>query len=153
MLTPSRFAALIVSAALLAGASSALTKATPEQKCQAGKNRAAGKYTACRQNAEATLATSGDIAKYYKMLAKCEAKFTSAWQKLEAKATKAGASCLDDALTVDSFESLIQSCTETVADGLRSGALPSVTTTTSLPPFLATNQTTCYDLLSNTPKA
>ena len=33
--------------------------ATPEQKCQGGKNRVAGKYAACRQNAEKGLALTG----------------------------------------------------------------------------------------------
>ena len=147
MLTPLRFARLIVVAVLLAGTSSVLAKATPE-KCQASKNLAAGKYASCRQSAEAKLATSGDQVKFAATLAKCEEKLRSTWDKLEAKATKAMTSCLDDALSVDDFESLIQSCADTVAAGLGTGTLPSGGNT-----LLGTNQTTCYDVASNMPTA
>jgi hypothetical protein len=67
---------------------------SPAQACQAGKNKEAGKYGTCRQNAEAKLATTGDATKYATALAKCLEKYRKAWPKLEAKATKKGAVCL-----------------------------------------------------------
>ena len=69
MWTAPRFAGLtIVAAALLVSTNSAWGAATlqqTQQKCQAGKNKIAGKYAACRQNAEAKLATTGDVVRAY----------------------------------------------------------------------------------------
>ena len=58
--------------------------ATPAQTCQAGKNKAAGKYAACRHGAEAKLASTGDGPTYSAALGKCTSKNAAAWQKLEA---------------------------------------------------------------------
>jgi hypothetical protein len=87
---------------------------TPEQQCQAGKNKTAGKYAACRENAEAKLATSGDTTKYGEAITKCAAKFATAWQKLEDKAVKAGTVCpsVGDATGVDGR---ITATTDTIA--------------------------------------
>jgi hypothetical protein len=65
----------------VASATAALAGPTPEQKCQAAKNSAAGRYAACRQSAEKTLASAGDVTKYGDAIAKCETKFADAWQK------------------------------------------------------------------------
>ena len=70
--------------------------ATAEQSCKSGKNKTAGKYAACRENAEAKLAAGGDPSKYTDALDKCESKFSTAWQKLEDKALAASASCPGD---------------------------------------------------------
>ncbi len=87
---------------------------TPAQQCQAGKNKAAGKYAACRENAEAKLATSGDVAKYGDAITKCSGKFASAWQKLEDKAAAAGSACpsVGDATDIDGR---VSDLTDTVA--------------------------------------
>lgn len=97
--------------------------ATPEQSCQSGKNKAAGKYAACRQAAEAKLATSGDPTKYGAAIGKCEAKFTSTWQKLTAKATASGATCLDAPLLDTDFKSAIDAHTDIIATALGGGGL------------------------------
>jgi hypothetical protein len=70
------------------------------EQCAAGKNKAAGHYAACRENAEAKLAVGGDPSKYTATLTKCEAKFSSAWQRLEDKALAAGVPCPADAATI-----------------------------------------------------
>ena len=49
-------------AAMLLTATVALAAPTPEQKCQAAKNSAAGKYAACRQTAVKTLVSTGEGA-------------------------------------------------------------------------------------------
>jgi hypothetical protein len=94
---------LLVLFASLLLVTTAAAAATPEQQCQSGKNKAAGKYAGCRLNAEAKLATSGDATKYADALAKCSDKLATAWQKLEAKAAAAGASCpsVGDASDID----------------------------------------------------
>jgi hypothetical protein len=71
----------------------AMAKPTPAQKCQASKNKAAGKYAICRENAEAKLALTGDTTKYDAAITKCETKYQSAWQKAEQKAVDAGSTC------------------------------------------------------------
>jgi hypothetical protein len=58
--------------------------ATGAEKCQAGKNQAAGKYAYCRQKAEKTFILNGDATKYADAITKCTTKFTDTWQKLAA---------------------------------------------------------------------
>ena len=82
----------LVAVTLLFGASGARA-ATAARKCQASKNKAAGKYVACRQNAEAKLASTGDTTKYDAAIIKCETKYQTAWQKAEQKAVNAGGAC------------------------------------------------------------
>jgi len=85
-----------VAGGLLLAATSAQARPTPQQKCAAGKNTTAGKYAACRESAEAKLAAGGDPSKYTAALDKCESTFSTGWQKLEAKALAASASCPAD---------------------------------------------------------
>lgn len=64
--------------------------ATPAQKCQAGKNKLAGRYAACRHNAEAKLVTTNNTSKamaaYTAAIGKCTMRHAAAWGKLEVKA-------------------------------------------------------------------
>jgi hypothetical protein len=97
---------------------------TPGQQCESGKNKAAGKYAACSENAEAKLALTEDAGAYATALQKCEAKFSTAWQKLEAKTTAAGASCPDEPLGETALRAFVDDCREVVVaalagDGLR----------------------------------
>ena len=108
---------LVVSAGAAGAASSAALR------CQAGKNKAAGKYSACRQNAEAKFVTTGDMAKYTAAVAKCEATFTQKWAKLEQRASDAGASCPDAGLTGAQYETVIDECTDNMATALSGGGM------------------------------
>jgi hypothetical protein len=99
----------LVAGVLLVPARTAHAGATPEQTCAAGKNKTAGKYAACRENAEAKLAAGGDPSKYTDALDKCEQKFSTAWQKLEDKAAAVSASCPGD-------DTLIQGQTNAYTD-------------------------------------
>lgn len=96
---------------------------TPEQQCQSAKNKAAGKYAACRQNAEAKYATSADLDKYNTALSKCVTKQSDAWLKATTKASDAGATCLDAPLTAADFQAVIDDLTTNVATGLEGGGL------------------------------
>lgn len=97
--------------------------ATPEQKCQGGKNRVAGKYAACRQNAEKGLALNGDAIKYAGTIGKCEAKFAADWQKEETRAAADGASCLDVPLTATDFKAAVDGNADSIATALAGGGL------------------------------
>lgn len=120
-----------------------LAAATPEQKCQASKNKAAGKYVACRHSAEAKLATTGDTVKYDATIAKCESKFTAAWQKAIDKATAASVTCPDSPLTVGNFQTVIDEHADNIATALNGGGLVSCAT---LPAeAFKTGQTLCYN--------
>lgn len=157
------FAAALATACLIAAAT-AHAGPTPVQKCQATKNKTAGQYAACRQNAEAKLTTSGDAVKYAAALTKCGTKFATAWLKAIAKAAKVNASCLDDPLTATDFQTVLNQSTDNIATALAGTGLSNCTTdlatcngslgtcTTNLetcqaiPPGqrLQTGQTTCY---------
>jgi hypothetical protein len=95
----------------------------PIPKCQASKNKAAGKYASCRQSAESKLASTGDATSYAAALLKCEDKFTNSWQKAIGNASNAGVTCLDDPLTIVEFKSVVDQHSTNVATALGGGEL------------------------------
>lgn len=101
--------------------------ATPEQRCQSAKNKAAGKYAACRQSAEAKLATTAgdpiDLQKYTTALTRCATAYDRGWQKAIDKATSAGVVCPDAPLTAADFQTVIDAHTDNIATGLTDGGL------------------------------
>ena len=119
---PRLIVATLVAGALLLGARAADAAGTPEQQCQATKNKSAGKYGACRQNAEAKLATTAktaaDLLKYDDTLTKCGTKLESAWQKAIDKAAAASVSCPDAPLTEGDFQTILVESTDNIADAL-----------------------------------
>jgi uncharacterized protein DUF1566 len=96
---------------------------TQVQRCESGKNKAAGKYAACRQNAQAKLVTTGDTIKYTEAITKCETKFADKWMTLEATAAKRGVSCLDASLTDMQFKTVIDGHSANITAALAGGAL------------------------------
>jgi len=121
--------------------------ATPAQKCQAGKNKAAGKYAACRHGAEAKLATTGDGAAYTTAIAKCATKYSTAWQKLE---TNAGGACPSNGDEV-AIGTVVNDCTSNIATAVGGGVLvncPAELAVCQAEPRgqrLRTGQTTCFN--------
>jgi hypothetical protein len=68
--------------------------AGPEEKCQADRAKAAGKYTNCAQKAMAKLyATSYDFGPHNVAAGKCVTKYAATWPKLQAKAAYAVTTC------------------------------------------------------------
>jgi hypothetical protein len=65
---------------------------SPEDICEASKNKIAGKYFACREKAEAKSIAKGETVDY----GACSTKFDEAWNKAEEKS---GATCRDAVLT------------------------------------------------------
>jgi hypothetical protein len=127
--------AIALAASLWTGAALA---ATPAEKCQAGKNQAAGKYAYCRQKAEKTFVLTGDATKYGEAMTKCISKFTDTWQKLEDRAASAGATCPDVPLTGANFQTVIDQHTANIATALSGGGFaPSAR-------LLKSGQTLCY---------
>jgi len=110
-------------AAMALTATVALAGSTPEQKCQAAKNSAAGKYAACRQSAEKGLVSTGDATKYGASIAKCEEKFAAAWQKAIDSAAADGTVCPDAPLAADDYKSVIDTHSGNVATALQGGGL------------------------------
>lgn len=100
------------------GHASGADAATAAQQCRSSKNKAAGSYAACRQKAEASLATSGDATKYAAAIGKCGSKLTAAWSKAEASAAAKGGTCLDGAPTAPQFQDVIDRHTTTIATAL-----------------------------------
>ena len=75
---------------LLFAVAEAHARATPEQKCQAGRYKAAATYASCQQKA---LAKFFGGPSYDKPLAKCGTKYTATWAKLRKQAQGTGAAC------------------------------------------------------------
>ena len=100
--------------------STAGAAAIPEETCQAGKNAAAGVYAACQQNAQKNLALTGNTTKYNTAIEKCQAAFNSAWERLEARAAKKGATCPDASFIPgpETISSLIDQNSGNIALGL-----------------------------------
>src|SRR5512140_671128 len=101
-------------ATMLLVASAPAAAVTPQQKCQSTKNKAAGKYAACRQSAEAKLVLTADNPKYLAAIGKCEVKFASSWQKAITVATAAAVTCPDSPLTGPQFKTVIDEHSDNV---------------------------------------
>lgn len=108
----------VASALMLLQSGTAGAGVTAAEKCQSGKNKAAGKYAACRQNAAAKLVTSGDTGKYQLAIGKCVAKLSGTWSKLEAAAAAKNATCLDAPLTETQFQTVIDEHSNNISTGL-----------------------------------
>lgn len=161
---------VLVSSFLLASAPAGAAP-TPEQKCQAGKNKVAGKYAACLQNAEAKFVASGDMTKYTANINKCKLKSFGdppggggAWQKLIDKATAAMTTCPDAPLTGAQFETVINEHSDNITTALNGGGLDlcqndlsqcesdlAACLASTLPAdrVLKTGQAACYDVNGN----
>lgn len=137
----SRRAALSVAAGAavltLVAATVAHSAATAEQKCEAGKLYAAGKYAACAAKAGRSLALGGDPTAYNVAVGKCQTKLIASWDKLEAAAVASGTTCpsTGDQLEIENFTDF---CMDGVAEEVTGGSLPPPA------PTLRTGQTTCY---------
>lgn len=114
---PTTIVALVFAAAPIYAAGS------PQQKCQAAKNQAAGKYAACRQNAEKGLALGTDSVTYDAALAKCATKLASAWTKAETKASAAGVTCVDAPLMMSDYLPILAADSDNIAAALGGAAL------------------------------
>ena len=87
---------MLAAAALLASATAARA-ATPEEKCQQGRYKAAARYNSCQQKAMAKFYNQGSQhpdEKLQARLSKCRVKYTDTWAKLQRKASGSGAACI-----------------------------------------------------------
>src|SRR3990167_8022219 len=110
-------------AMMMFSVSVAAAQVTPEQKCEAGKNDASGKYAACLGQAEKSLVTSGDLAAFDEDVASCAGKLAATWEKLESAATSAGTSCPSTGDQAD-VEDFVTACDTVVAAALSGNPLP-----------------------------
>lgn len=111
---------IVMSAALatmVLVAGSAPAALTAEQRCEAGKNDAAGKYAACAAKAERAWVLTGDAEKYAAVMAKCEKQLIAAWNKLEAAAAAAGTTCPSTG-DRSGIEGFVDACVQSVASAL-----------------------------------
>src|SRR5215470_6896763 len=76
----------ILTLVLVFTASSTTMAASDADKCEAAKNKIAGQYALCRQEAEAKAVKTGDPADY----SNCDANFTDRWASTE---TNGGGMC------------------------------------------------------------
>ena len=116
---------------------------TVAQKCQSGKNIAAGRYSDCGQKAEARFALSLDGAKRTLDRSRCEAKLQGTWTALEAKAVAQGGSC-PSAGDLTPVQAALDVQTATLATALAGNGEPSPPQA----PRLKTGQASCYQAVS-----
>jgi hypothetical protein len=119
---------LCTAAVLLAWAGTA-GALDPGPKCQAGKNKEAGKYADCRQKTEAKAIMTGVPADYKK----CDEKFLQKWERLEEQAGPGV--CPDGFADPNSLAIFITNHCDAVAQALAGGSLPTR--------LLETGQTEC----------
>ncbi len=105
---------------------------TPEDKCEADKNKIAGKYAFCRQKAEAKAIKKGEAPDY----SKCDTKLLDKWAKAEQKAIDKGTTCVDS-VSDTAIQNLVTAHADGVANALAGGSLPAAGS------LLATGQTQC----------
>jgi hypothetical protein len=122
MANPFRGCALALAALIVWVPRGAGAAATDTQLCQAKKLGAAGRYTSCRINAEATYVKNGDAAKRAEKLAKCAGTFADALASADAKW---GAACPSNPPTA-ALDAFLTTCSDTAT--VVAGGQP-------LPPF------------------
>jgi hypothetical protein len=110
---------LLTSALLTAWAVGALA-AGPSQTCESAKNKDAGKYSYCRQRAEARYAITGNAQAHQRALGACAASIAGRWRLIETKANGACPSNGD----LPAIEAAIDDHTTAIATALAGGALP-----------------------------
>lgn len=110
---------LAVATALVIATTSTAWGLSPEDKCEADKNKEAGKYAFCRAKAEAKAIKKGTVPEY----TKCDDKLLGKWAKAEQKAIKKGASCIDS-VTDTAIQSFVTTQSDIVAAALDGGGLP-----------------------------
>lgn len=145
----SRPKAILASTMILFSAATALAGPTAAEKCEAGKNDAAGRYFSCVAKAEKTLVTNGDMTKYAEAVAKCDDKYGDKWGDLETKAEGDCPSSGDEA----SMQVFLDACQSSVAVALGGSPLPidvltcnaNLTACESLVGTLSTGQETCWN--------
>jgi len=108
-----------LTAATLLWAGTALA-VEPAIKCQAKKNKVAGKYAFCRQKA-VMIALKKDTEPDY---SKCNDKFFEKWAKEETKAEDKAATCPDEPMDPNTLAGFITWQSGMVADALGGGGLP-----------------------------
>ena len=109
----------LVAAALVAGVT-ANAAPTTQQKCEAAKNVASGKYSVCLQKAQRLLVLTGDAVKYVDAVAACDRRYSRKWQAAEARWHGACPTVGDEA----ALKSFIAQHTSTVASSLAGDGLP-----------------------------
>lgn len=140
---------LSIGALLMGLTCTAAAAVTPAQTCRQGKNNEAAKYVACRQNAEARFALTGDAAVRAAALQKCLTKYAGKWPTLEQRAAAAGEPCpsVGDQTAI---QDAIDAHTTNVATALAGGELwtcpADLATCESVPQAqpLRTYATKCY---------
>src|SRR5262245_2055141 len=103
--------------------------ASEAEKCEAAKNKAAGKYAFCRQKAEAKAIKTGDPVDY----SKCDTNYSTKWASAEG-----GGMC-----PTTGDQAAMQSCI-TAHTNRVAAALNNTGTCEPPPTFPATGQTTAY---------
>jgi hypothetical protein len=157
---------------LLAAWAAGALAADPSLTCESSKNKEAGKYSYCRQRAEARYAITGNAQGYQHALATCAASIAARWSLIE---TKANGACPKNA-DLPAIQAAVDAHTKAIAMALAGGALPACpddlatcadqfgtcesdfgTCQTGLgsclagqqTPLLSTGQTTCRNSLGN----
>lgn len=139
------FATSTVARGLLASVlatSTAHAVITPELKCEAGKNEAAGRYARCRQHAEALRIKFQDEARFGKAIERCNSKLGRSWERLEEQAIAAGGTCptMGDLGVVQLYQS---SRSEVLTEALSGAGV--LTSTCTEGGVLRTGQAACYN--------
>lgn len=112
-----RFVPFALSAVLTLIAASSASAVNVPDKCEAGKNSAAGKYAACRQAAEAKAIKTGLPADF----SKCDSTLADKWSKLEDAAGGACPTNGDD----DDVKSFVTAQSGAIATALAGDGFPS----------------------------
>jgi hypothetical protein len=111
----------ILSAALTASALAAsLSQAAvdPSDRCEGGKNDAAGKYAACMAKAEKSFVLGAGVGDYEDAQLKCSDKLSKSWEKFEAPAA---CPSMGDETAIRDY---VDACVQSVAVALSGGSLP-----------------------------
>ena len=111
-----RGSGIVLAVALLG--TPALGAPTPEQKCEIAKTQGMGKLAACIQKVRAKAIAKGTTPDFVA----CLDAHSTAWDKAEAKAVRAGTECIDEIVS-GQVAGLVTASSETIGNALAGGAL------------------------------
>ena len=112
-----KWLAMALVGASLAISSLAYSEAWSSQRCEARINRMTGRHVKCILDAEARLARQGQVAKYEKRIAQCEARYASDYERAVSRWAEA---CPEFNESTAELQVQLESRVDSFSDHLRS---------------------------------
>ncbi len=86
-----------------------------QRRCRSSKNLAIGYYSHCRFRSEALLARRRSVSQYNRSISQCDSRYTDRWLTILTAAERRGVTCLDSAVSIDEYRTIVRDYVTSVA--------------------------------------